>query len=105
MPFDIDKETNKVEEMVLEMVKKLYPESKMVCLVNKGFEVIHGDKREENTAEIPYLWFENDILVRSNEFQHDLDDSLNKKTINIERESKHNNHKRVHKFDVFFKPF
>ena len=39
MVFDIDKETNKVEEMVLEMVKKLYPESKMVCLVNKGIEL------------------------------------------------------------------
>ena len=105
MAFDIDKETNKVEEMVLNMVKKLYPESKMVCLVNKGFELISGEKKEDIKAEIPYLWLENDILVRSNEFQHDLDDSLKKKTINIERESKNNKHKRVHKFDVYFKPF
>lgn len=105
MAFDIDRETNKVEEMVLDMVKKLYPESKIVCLVNKGVDLVHGDEKREVPSEIPYLWFENDILVRSNEFQHDLDDSLKKKTINIERECKNNSHKRVHKFDVFFKPF
>jgi len=102
MAFDIDKEINKVEEMVLDMVKKVYPESKMLCLVNKGIELIHGDEKKEITAEIPYLWFENDIIVRSNEFQHDLDDSLKKKTINIERENKNDNRKRVHKFDIFF---
>ena len=105
MAFDIDKETNKVEEMVLDMVKKLYPESRMVCLVNKGFEIINGSEKEVIKAEIPYLWLENDILVRSTEFQHDLDDSLKKKTINIERESKNKSHKRVHVFDVFFKSF
>jgi len=102
---DIDKETNKVEEMVLDMVKKLYPEFKIVCLVNKGIELIHGEEKKEIISKIPYLWLENEIVVRSNEFQHELDDSLKKKTINIERESKNNNHRRIHKFDVFFKPF
>jgi hypothetical protein len=102
MAFDIDKEINKVEEMVLEMVKKVYPGSKMLCLVNKGIELIQGDEKKEITSEIPYLWFENDIIVRSNEFQHDLDDSLKKKTINIERENKTDNHTRIHKFDIFF---
>ena len=104
MAFDIDNETNKVEEMVLDMVKKVYPDSKMLCLVNKGIELIHDDDKKEISSEIPYLWIENDIIVRSNEFQHDLDESLKKKTINVERENKTNNHKRVHKFDVFFKP-
>jgi len=104
MAFDIDNETNRVEEMVLDLVKKVYPESKMLCLVNKGIELIHGEEKEEILPEIPYLWVENDILIRSNEFQHDLDDSLKKKTINIERESKTNSHKRLHKFDIFFKP-
>jgi len=102
---DIDKETNKVEEMVLDMVKKLYPEFKIVCLVNKGIELIHGEEKKEIISKILYLWLENEIVVRSNEFQHELDDSLKKKTINIERESKNNNHRRIHKFDVFFKPF
>ncbi len=105
MAVDIDKETNKVEEMVLDMVKKLYPEFKIVCLVNKGIELIHGEEKKEIISKILYLWLENEIVVRSNEFQHELDDSLKKKTINIERESKNNNHRRIHKFDVFFKPF
>ena len=96
MAFDIDKETNKVEEMVLDMLKKIYPESTMVCLVNKGVDLIHDDERKEIASEIPYLWFENDILVRSNEFQHELDDSLKKKSFNIERECKTKYHKRVH---------
>ena len=105
MAFDIDKETNKVEEMVLDMVKKIYPESKMLCLVNKGIELVHDDEKKEVLSEIPYLWIENDIIIRSNEFQHELDDSLKKRTINIERESKTNNQdKKIHKFDIFFKP-
>lgn len=104
MTFDIDKETNKVEEMVLDMVKKVYPESKMLCLVNKGIELIHNDEKKELIPEIPYLWIENDIVVRSNEFQYDLDASLKKRTINVERESKTNSHKRVHRFEIFFKP-
>ena len=105
MAFDVDKETNKVEEMVLDMVKKVYPESIMVCLVNKGIALIHDNELKEINPEIPYLWIENDILIRSNEFQHPLDESLKKKTINVERESKTNTHKRIHKFDVFFKSF
>ena len=104
MAFDIDSETSKVEEMVLDMVKKVYPESNLLCVVNKGIDLIHGDNTKELTSKVPYLWFENEILVRSNEFQHDLDESLKKKTINIERESKTDDNKRVHKFDVFFKP-
>ncbi len=105
MAFDIDKETNKVEEMILDMVEKVYPSSKMLCLVNKGIDLIHdGDEKEEIMADIPYLWIENDIIIRSNEFQHDLNDSLKKRTISIERENKADNYKRVHKFDVFFKP-
>ena len=53
MAFDIDKETNKVEEMVLDMVKKVYPDSKMLCLVNKGIELVHDDETKEITSEIP----------------------------------------------------